>query len=108
MNFFREVKKHCKGEFEQYHNCLDKSSPNLAYGPCRKTQAAFDNCMIEKMSIERPHWGYYTRSKVHDSARPKHVDPLLEEKEWPNQPDKLPEDFPKPQAKYGSRWYFMT
>jgi NADH dehydrogenase (ubiquinone) 1 alpha subcomplex subunit 8 len=33
LNFFRQLKNTCAGEFTQYMNCLDKSSPNQQYAP---------------------------------------------------------------------------
>jgi len=38
---------------------------------CRKTQYAFDKCMLEKVGIERPYVGYFSKVRVHHSKRPK-------------------------------------
>lgn len=33
LNFFRQIKKTCAGEFAQFTNCLDKSSPDQKFLP---------------------------------------------------------------------------
>jgi len=38
---------------------------------CRKTQYAFDKCMLEKLGIERPFVGYFSKVRVHHTNRPK-------------------------------------
>ena len=38
---------------------------------CRKTQFAFDKCMLEKAGIERPYVGYFSKVRVHHTKRPK-------------------------------------
>jgi len=38
---------------------------------CRKTQYAFDKCMLEKLGIERPFVGYFSKIRVHHTNRPK-------------------------------------
>ncbi|KAK9886634.1 hypothetical protein WA026_017557 [Henosepilachna vigintioctopunctata] len=105
LNFFRQVKKSCAGEFMQYANCIDKSSSTSAYGPCRKTQAAFDKCMKDNLNMERAPFDYFARVHVHKTDRPR---PLPEPiPHFPDPPVALPEDAPKPPAKYGSRYLFI-
>jgi len=44
---------------------------------CRKTQYAFDKCMLDKLGQERPYVGYFSKVRVHHTKRPKpevHVD----------------------------------
>ena len=53
------------------------------------------------MNIERPEYGYYCRVKVHDSDRPK--PPAPKKKVYEDATPYLPEDYPKPDPKYGSR-----
>jgi len=58
---------------------------------CRKTQYAFDKCMLEKLGIERPFVGYFSKIRVHHTNRPKpevHV-------EMPEPLDKHPTYDPK-------------
>jgi len=38
---------------------------------CRKTQYAFDKCMLEKLGQERPYVGYFSKVRVHHTKRPK-------------------------------------
>ena len=59
MEFFRKVKATCAAEFMTYVNCMEKSSGDMQFYECRKTQGIFDKCMQEKMGLERPleNWG---------------------------------------------------
>jgi len=108
MEFFKKVKKNCAEEFTNYANCLDKSSTSLAMRYCRNTQAIYDTCLREKMGLDRPHIGYFTEARVHQTTRPK---PPRE----PPQvfPDATPE-VPGPEvkrpdhAKYGARWMLLS
>merc|ERR1712055_396492 len=105
LGFFRQVKKSCLEEFNQYANCLDKSSKDVAYKHCRNTQAIFDKCVLENMDIERPDFGYFCRPKVHETTRPKpEGDAPLE---FPDAPVPLP-DTDRKEAKHGSRFHWMT
>ena len=52
MGFFRKVKASCNEEFTNYWTCLDYN--NQDFTKCRKSQATFDGCMLEKLKIERP------------------------------------------------------
>ena len=36
---------------------------------CRKTQASFDKCMKDNLDMERPHYGYHSLLKVHQTDR---------------------------------------
>ncbi|XP_011308817.1 NADH dehydrogenase [ubiquinone] 1 alpha subcomplex subunit 8 [Fopius arisanus] len=105
LQFFQKLKKNCRAEFEQYYNCLDKSSGESAFAPCRKTQAVLDKCVLEKLNVERPPYGYFCEVKIHDSKRPKPVDVLPE---YEDRIPKLPEDAPKPPARFSGRWMWMS
>lgn len=61
--------------------------------------------MKDNLGIERPPYDYYSRVHVHKTVRPRpEVEgPAVYEDATP----KLPEDAPKPEAKYGSRYMFM-
>ncbi|OXU17705.1 hypothetical protein TSAR_010840 [Trichomalopsis sarcophagae] len=61
LEFFKKIKKHCKDEFSQYYNCIDKSSGESAFSPC----------VLDNMNIERPSFGYFCEVKIHDSLRTK-------------------------------------
>merc|ERR1719309_68117 len=98
------MKLSCNSELTQYAGCLEKSSSDMAYVPCRKTQAAFDNCMVENYGLERPHYGYHCLPKIHETDRAK---PAEQKPEWMNNPkakklDSLPETFPKTYSSWGT------
>ncbi|XP_018783610.1 PREDICTED: NADH dehydrogenase [ubiquinone] 1 alpha subcomplex subunit 8 [Bactrocera latifrons] len=105
LDFFRKVKKTCHEEFLQYATCLDKSSGNMAFGHCRKTQGAFDKCVSDNLGIDRPEYGYFTRAKIHPTER--EAPPKAIKKEYPDATPGLPDDYPKPPAKYGSRFHWL-
>ncbi|XP_072387051.1 NADH dehydrogenase [ubiquinone] 1 alpha subcomplex subunit 8 [Diabrotica undecimpunctata] len=105
MNFFRKIKATCADEFMQYVNCLDKSSPDQAFVPCRKTQAVFDKCVKDNIGLDRPPYDYFNQVHVHKTERPR---PPVEGKTvYEDATPRLPDDVPKPEAKYGSRYIFM-
>ncbi|XP_028162297.1 NADH dehydrogenase [ubiquinone] 1 alpha subcomplex subunit 8 isoform X2 [Ostrinia furnacalis] len=108
MEFFRKVKQTCLSEFDQYANCVDKSSGDFSLSSCRKTQGVFDKCMLDKLQLERPGFGYFTEARVHDTKRPK---PQPEPKTIYTDPTPaLPDaerDAARP-ARHGSRFYWMT
>ncbi|KAK2584053.1 hypothetical protein KPH14_006503 [Odynerus spinipes] len=105
LDFFQKLKKHCKEDFEQYVQCLEKSSRSFRYDQCRKTQAIVDKCILENLNIERPSFGYLCEVKVHDSPRPP---PKQEKIEFPDPIPPLPEEKPEHPAKFSSRmpWVF--
>lgn len=106
MEFFRKVKQTCLNEFNQYAKCIDKSSGDYSLKHCRTTQGVFDTCMLEKLNIARPGFGYFTEARIHDTKRPK---PLEEPKAvYPDATPALPEDAEKKPARGGSRFYWMT
>ncbi|PSN30874.1 NADH dehydrogenase [ubiquinone] 1 alpha subcomplex subunit 8 [Blattella germanica] len=77
----------------------------LAFKHCRKTQAVFDKCMKYNLKLERSPFGYYCIPKVHDTSRPKPEPkkPEVYEEYTPY----LPDDYPRPPAKYGARFHWM-
>ncbi|XP_075988389.1 NADH dehydrogenase [ubiquinone] 1 alpha subcomplex subunit 8 [Anticarsia gemmatalis] len=106
MEFFRKVKATCLKEFNQYATCIEKSSGDFSLRQCRTTQGVYDKCMLDKLNIERPAFGYFTEVRVHDSKRPK---PIEEPKAvYPDTPPALPEDAERKPARGGSRFYWMT
>ncbi|KAJ8935694.1 hypothetical protein NQ314_012684 [Rhamnusium bicolor] len=105
LNFFRKIKKGCSGEFMQYVNCLDKSSPDQIFTPCRKTQAVFDKCVKDNFDLDRPPYDYFARVHVHKTERPR--PPVEAPAVYEDATPGLPPDFPRPEAKYGSRYIFM-
>lgn len=51
LSFFKKVKESCNEEFTNYWTCLDYK--NQDFSRCRRDQAPFDGCMLEKLKIER-------------------------------------------------------
>lgn len=73
---------------------------------CRNTQGVLDKCMLDNLNIERPAYGYYCRVKVHHTDRPE--PPKKEKIVYPDAVPALPDDYPRPPAKYGSRFHWMN
>ncbi|GAB1607327.1 NADH dehydrogenase [ubiquinone] 1 alpha subcomplex subunit 8-like [Argonauta hians] len=86
FEFFGKVKTHCADQFNDYWQCIDHAGNDMNFSHCRKTQKAFDECVQEKLGIERPYIGYFSKVRIHDSQRPKFKLP----------PQKLPEKIPEP------------
>ncbi|CAG9766533.1 unnamed protein product [Ceutorhynchus assimilis] len=105
LNFFRQIKKTCADEFTQYAYCLDKSSPDQQYTPCRKTQAVFDKCVKDNLGLDRPPFDYFNRVHVHKSPRP--ALPVEGPAVYPDATPGLPPTAETPPAKYGSRFLFF-
>ncbi|CAG9806444.1 unnamed protein product [Chironomus riparius] len=105
LEFFRKVKKTCYAEFTQYANCLDKSSGDLHFKHCRNTQGVLDKCMLDNLDIERPEYGYFSRAKIHHTDRP--APAKREKKVYEDATPGLPDDYPRPPAKFGSRLHYM-
>ncbi|XP_050678888.1 NADH dehydrogenase [ubiquinone] 1 alpha subcomplex subunit 8 [Leptidea sinapis] len=106
LEFFQKVKKTCLAEFNQYAHCIDKSSGDMGLQHCRTTQGVFDGCMLEKLNLERPPFGYFCEARVHATTRPK---PPVEPKAvYPDATPALPDDYEKKPARFGSRFYWMT
>jgi len=104
MEFFKKVKGACAAEFMSYATCLERSSANMEFRECRKTQATYDSCILKNLELERPHFGYHCLPKIHESDRPK---PVEEKPGWMDN-DKarklgeLPKDFPRSYKAWGS------
>jgi len=106
--FFRKVKGSCAAEMTTYAMCLERSSKDMDLFLCRKTQAAFDACMKERLNMDRPHYAYHTMAKIHDTTRPK---PVEERPKWLDdprgaygRPDVLPKDFPRERGPGGAMY----
>jgi len=105
LNFFRQVKKSCAQEFTQFANCLEKSSSDFSFEPCRKTQAVLDKCMLDNLGLERPYYGYFSEVRVHHTERPR---PEVTKPQYPDAPARVVEAEPEQASKFGSRKYFMN
>jgi NADH dehydrogenase (ubiquinone) 1 alpha subcomplex subunit 8 len=97
LNFFKAVKKSCASEFTSYVTCMERSSSHYAFTPCRKTQAAFDACVLDNMGMERPHVGYHCLPKIHETDRPAPVEtaPGWMNNDKAQKLKELPDDFPR-------------
>eukprot|EP00088_Acartia_fossae_P023786 TRINITY_DN24794_c0_g1_i1.p2 TRINITY_DN24794_c0_g1~~TRINITY_DN24794_c0_g1_i1.p2 ORF type:complete len:185 (-),score=51.96 TRINITY_DN24794_c0_g1_i1:340-894(-) len=104
LNFFKKIKATCASEFTAYAMCIERSSPQMRYAPCRKTQAAFDACVQENMNLSRPDYGYHCLPKIHHTDRPK---PAEEKPAWMESSKhqklaELPDDFPRKYQSWGA------
>ncbi|XP_018356240.1 PREDICTED: NADH dehydrogenase [ubiquinone] 1 alpha subcomplex subunit 8 [Trachymyrmex septentrionalis] len=104
LDILKKMKKHCLEDFNAYMYCLERSSGTLEFAPCRKTQAALDNCVRQNLNIERPPYGYFCEAKVHNTSRPR---PEPEKPiTFPDPTPGLPSDVPLEKSKYSNRmWY---
>ncbi|XP_067144701.1 NADH dehydrogenase [ubiquinone] 1 alpha subcomplex subunit 8 [Centruroides vittatus] len=104
LEFFQKVKENCRDSFEKYAHCLEWNSADMNFEPCKKTQARFDMCMLEKLELPRPELGYLSRTYAHETNRPK--PPPKNLREYNDPTPGLPDDYPKQEPKYGSRLFF--
>ncbi len=107
LEFFGKLKKHCYHELDRYTNCIDKSSYDLSMHHCRKTQAAFDKCVLDNLNIPRPDISYFSRPRIYDSIRPPPVEKPQVFDDLPIAPEG-PDFPPKRRAKYNSREFAFT
>lgn len=106
LEFFRRLKSSCYEEFDNYGKCINYGSQTFEFRKCRPEQAIYDKCVFDKIGLERPEPGYFSKPRIHESKyRPK---PEEKKIEYPDQPAELPEDYPRHPAKYGSRFFFNT
>jgi len=105
LEFYRKVKKNCRNELEKLAKCMEWTDYDLKFWYCRKEQGYYDECMTEKMGLERPPFGYFTQVRVHETSRP-HPKPTAPEFTDPT--IGLPEDFPRQKPIHGWRhWWFQ-
>lgn len=105
LNILKKLKKHCADDFNAYMTCLERSSGTLEFSPCRKTQAALDECVLKNLNIERPPFGYFCEAKVHHTSRPKPETPTTT---FPDPVLGIPPDQPREKAKYHNRFWYKT
>ncbi|CAH2231625.1 NADH dehydrogenase [ubiquinone] 1 alpha subcomplex subunit 8-like [Pararge aegeria] len=109
LQLFRQIKDNCKLEFNQYANCIDKSSGNYTYNNCRKTQAVFDTCMDQKLCMQRPGFGYFCRARIHQTSRPAPTPEKCPcEPRVPDPTPSLPDCKPRPPSRFGNRLFWTT
>uniref|UniRef100_A0A8I3W8F7 NADH dehydrogenase [ubiquinone] 1 alpha subcomplex subunit 8 n=1 Tax=Callithrix jacchus TaxID=9483 RepID=A0A8I3W8F7_CALJA len=64
LDFFRQIKRHCAEPFTEYWTCIDYSGQQL-FRHCRKQQAKFDECVLDKLGWVRPDLGELSKMKSH-------------------------------------------
>uniref|UniRef100_A0A7M4EWR3 NADH dehydrogenase [ubiquinone] 1 alpha subcomplex subunit 8 n=1 Tax=Crocodylus porosus TaxID=8502 RepID=A0A7M4EWR3_CROPO len=70
----RNVKLHCAEPFTEYWTCIDYTNL-LELRRCRKQQAAFDDCVLEKLGWVRPDLGHLSKVTKVKTDRPKPENP---------------------------------
>ncbi|XP_050353974.1 NADH dehydrogenase [ubiquinone] 1 alpha subcomplex subunit 8-like [Nymphalis io] len=109
LQLFRNIKNNCRREFNNYSYCIDKSSGDFSLTKCRKTQAVFDQCMKDKMCIERPDFGYFCRARVHrSSSAPPPPEPCPCGPKVQDETPSLQDCKPRPPARFGGRYFWIT
>lgn len=79
---------------------------NYYHLSCRNTQGVYDKCIFDNVGIERPDYGYFCRARIHHSDRP--APPVKGKTVYPDATPYLPEDYPRTEAKYGSRFHWLN
>ena len=97
LEFYRNLKRTCRPEIEAYALCIDQSDGHYPLDICLKNRSYFDNCMKDKMGMERPELGYFSQVRVHKTDRPK---PEYTFKEFEVAP-RLPDNYK--QEKYAAK-----
>lgn len=60
--FFRQIKRHCAEPFTEYWTCVDFTGTQKLRN-CRKQQAKFDDCVLDKLGWVRPDLGELSKVK---------------------------------------------
>ncbi|XP_004411624.1 NADH dehydrogenase [ubiquinone] 1 alpha subcomplex subunit 8 isoform X1 [Mirounga angustirostris] len=104
LDFFRQIKLHCAEPFTDYWTCIDYSSLQL-FRRCRKQQAKFDECVLDKLGWVRPDLGELSKVTKVKTDRPLPENPYHSRAR--PEPNPEIEGELKP-AKHGSRLFFWT
>uniref|UniRef100_A0ABI7XNV9 NADH dehydrogenase [ubiquinone] 1 alpha subcomplex subunit 8 n=2 Tax=Felis catus TaxID=9685 RepID=A0ABI7XNV9_FELCA len=104
LDFFRQIKLHCAEPFTEYWTCIDYSSLQLLRR-CRKQQAKFDECVLDKLGWVRPDLGELSKVTKVKTDRPLPENPYHSRAR--PEPNPEVEGDLKP-AKHGSRLFFWT
>ncbi|XP_036712318.1 NADH dehydrogenase [ubiquinone] 1 alpha subcomplex subunit 8 [Balaenoptera musculus] len=104
LDFFRQIKQHCSEPFTEYWTCIDYSGLQL-FRRCRKQQAKFDECVLDKLGWVRPDLGELSKVTKVKTDRPLPENPY-ESRARP-EPNPETEGDLKP-ARHGSRLFFWT
>ncbi|XP_060010414.1 NADH dehydrogenase [ubiquinone] 1 alpha subcomplex subunit 8 [Lagenorhynchus albirostris] len=104
LDFFRQIKQHCSEPFTEYWTCIDYSGLQL-FRRCRKQQAKFDECVLDKLGWVRPDLGELSKVTKVKTDRPLPENPY-DSRARP-EPSPETEGDLKP-ARHGSRLFFWT
>ncbi|KAB0400962.1 hypothetical protein E2I00_015448, partial [Balaenoptera physalus] len=104
LDFFRQIKQHCSEPFTEYWTCIDYSGLQL-FRRCRKQQAKFDECVLDKLGWVRPDLGELSKVTKVKTDRPLPENPY-ESRARPEPNPEMEGDL-KP-ARHGSRLFFWT
>nr|XP_058158417.1 NADH dehydrogenase [ubiquinone] 1 alpha subcomplex subunit 8 isoform X3 [Dasypus novemcinctus] len=99
-----QIKRHCAEPFTEYWTCIDYSNLQL-FRYCRKQQAKFDECVLDKLGWVRPDLGELSKVTKVETDRPLPENPYHSRPRPEPNPD-IEGDL-KP-AKHGSRLFFWT
>ncbi|KAM7003942.1 NADH dehydrogenase [ubiquinone] 1 alpha subcomplex subunit 8 [Passerculus sandwichensis] len=69
IDFFRRIRTHCAEPFTAYWTCIDYSNQQ-ELRRCRKQQAAFDSCVLDKLGWVRPELGDLSKVTKVKTDRP--------------------------------------
>jgi len=106
MKFFQAVKRSCANEFTSLAMCLDKNSQDMSFENCRNTQTMFDECLKDKVGIDKAPHGYFCESRIHESVREKpkpELPPVFEDA----LPDVPPDTIPRHTSRHQGRGIFF-
>lgn len=95
LEFYRQLKRTCRPEIEAYAQCIDKSDGRYPLDICLDNRDYFDNCMKNKMNLERPPLGYFSQIRIHNSSRVKPEYKFKHPKMTPGLPEDYEEREPK-------------
>ncbi|XP_039586599.1 NADH dehydrogenase [ubiquinone] 1 alpha subcomplex subunit 8 isoform X1 [Passer montanus] len=71
LDFFRSIRTHCAEPFTAYWTCIDYTGQQ-ELRRCRKQQAAFDSCVLDKLGWVRPDLGDLSKVTAYPSGRTDH------------------------------------
>ncbi|NP_001279138.1 NADH dehydrogenase [ubiquinone] 1 alpha subcomplex subunit 8 [Callorhinchus milii] len=104
LDFFRKIKSNCAEPFTEYWTCLDYD--NLQeLRRCRKQQAVFDNCVLDKLGWVRPELGELSKVTKVKTDRPVPENVFCSR---PRPEPNLPIEGDLKPSKYGSKLFFWS
>ncbi|NWT00604.1 NDUA8 dehydrogenase, partial [Mionectes macconnelli] len=100
----RKIKSHCAEPFTEYWTCIDYTNL-LELRRCRKQQAAFDSCVLDKLGWVRPDLGQLSKVTKVKTDRPLPENPYHSRARPEPNPPIEGELKPSP---FGSRFFFWS